>query len=222
MIYQLYRKNRFLLLPLLAATALISSIVFSPAATAKLFDGPVDVLPLEQRVSLRNGEVVFLGKDGDYTCRLLVKTSVDNAWQVLTDYEHFAEFLPGVVSSEIVETDGNLKVFEQINNIKTLIFSIRSRVKIASTESYPEQIAFQAVDGDLKTLNGEWLLEPVSPYPSAPPDSVLITHKVTVEPAEAPSDAIFFSIYEDRLQETLLAIKQETERRSGNLAEDEQ
>lgn len=222
MIYQLYRKNRFLLLPLLAATALISSIVFSPAATAKLFDGPVDVLPLEQRVSLRNGEVVFLGKDGDYTCRLLVKTSVDNAWQVLTDYEHFAEFLPGVVSSEIVETDGNLKVFEQINNIKTLIFSIRSRVKIASTESYPEQIAFQAVDGDLKTLNGEWLLEPVSPYPSAPPDSVLITHKVTVEPAEAPSDSIFFSIYEDRLQETLLAIKQEAEKRAGNLTEDEQ
>ena len=222
MIYQLYQKNRFLLLPLLAAIALGSSIVFSPAATAKLFDGPVDVLPLEQRVSLRNGEVVFLGKDGDYTGRFLVKTSVDNAWQVLTDYEHFADFLPGVVSSELIEKDGDRKVFEQINKITTLIFSIESRVKIASTESYPEQIAFQAVDGDLKTLNGEWLLEPVSPYPSAPPDSVLITHKVTVEPAEAPSDAIFFSIYEDRLQETLLAIKQETERRSGNLAEDKQ
>lgn len=222
MIYQFYRRNRFLLLLPLAAIAFGTSIVFSPLATAKLFDGPVDVLPLEQRVSLRNGELVFLGENGDYTCRLLVKTSVDNAWQVLTDYEHFAEFLPGVVSSEIVETDGNLKIFEQINNIKTLIFSVKSRVKIASTESYPEQIAFQAVDGDLKTLNGEWLLEPVSPYPSAPPDSVLITHKVTVEPAEAPSDSIFFSIYEDRLQETLLAIKQETEKRAGNLAEDEQ
>ena len=222
MINQLYQKNRFLVLPLLGAIAFGSSIVFSPAARAKLFDGPVDVLPLEQRVSLRNGELVFLGEAGDYTCRFLVKTSVDNAWQVLTDYEHFAEFLPGVISSELIENNGNLKVFEQINKIKTLIFSIESRVKIASTESYPEQIAFQAVDGDLKTLNGEWLLEPVSPYPSAPPDSVLITHKVTVEPAEAPSDSIFFSIYEDRLQETLLAIKQEAEKRAGNLAEDGQ
>ena len=215
MIYQLYKKNLFLL-PLLVAIAFGSSIIFSPTATAKLFDGPVDVLPLEQRVSLRNGELVFLGKDGDYTGRFLVKASVDNAWQVLTDYDRFAEFLPGVVSSELIETDGDRKVFEQINKIKTLIFSIESRVKIASTESYPEQIAFQAVDGDLKTLNGEWLLEPVSPYPSAPPDSVLITHKVTVEPAQAPSDSIFFSIYEDRLQETLLAIKQEAEKRAGN------
>jgi ribosome-associated toxin RatA of RatAB toxin-antitoxin module len=201
---------------LIATIALVSSIVSSPTAIAKLFDGPVDVLPLEQRVSLRNGELVFLGENGNYTCRLLVKTSVDRAWQVLTDYEHFAEFLPGVISSELIENNGDRKVFEQINKIKTLIFSIESRVKIASTESYPKQIVFQAVDGDLKSLNGEWLLEPVSPYPSAPPDRVLLTHKVMVEPAEAPSDSIFYSIYEDRLEETLLAIKQEAEKRSGD------
>ena len=210
------------MLPLLAAIAWGMTIMFSPPATAKLFDGPVDVLPLEQRVSLRNGELVFLGEKGDYTCRMLVKTSVDNAWQVLTDYEHFAEFLPGVIGSKLIETNGDRKIFEQTNKIKTLIFSVESRIEIASVESYPTQIAFQAIDGDLKTLNGEWLLEPVSPYPSAPPDKVLLTHKVVVEPAEAPSDGIFFNIYEDRLQETLLAIKQEAEKRSGNLAEDKQ
>ena len=104
---------------LLATIALASSIVFSPTATAKLFDGPVDVLPLEQRVSLKNGELVFLGENGDYTCRLLIETSIDNAWQVLTDYEHFAEFLPGVISSELIENNGDRKVFEQINKIKT-------------------------------------------------------------------------------------------------------
>ncbi|MEN9520015.1 MAG: hypothetical protein RLZZ381_2603, partial [Cyanobacteriota bacterium] len=31
-----------------------------------------------------------------------------------------------------------------------------------------------------------------------------------------PSDGIFYSIYEDRLQETLKAIKKEAERRGGN------
>lgn len=65
-------------------------------------------------------------------------------------------------------------------------------------------------------MNGTWVLEPVSPYPSAPPDQVLITHKVVVEAAKAPSDGIFYSIYEDRLQETLKAIKKETERRAKN------
>ncbi|MGF1587737.1 MAG: SRPBCC family protein [Pleurocapsa sp.] len=203
------------MLPLLAAIALLLSAMFSPAATAKLFDGPVDRLPLEQRVSLKKGELVFSGQAGNYTSRLLIKTSMDNVWQVLTDYENFAKFLPGVVSSELIETNGDRKVFEQINKIKTLVFSIESRVKVATIESYPEQIAFEAVDGDLKTMDGKWILEPVSPYPSAPSDQVLITHQVIVEPAKAPSDGIFFRIYEDRLQETLKAIKQEVEKRAA-------
>lgn len=210
------RKYRFLIISFISAIACTSSFLFSSAATAKLFDGPVDNLPLEQRVSLRNGEVIFLGEGGRYTCRILVTSSIDNAWKVLTDYDRFAEFLPGVKSSQILENNGDRKVFEQINKIKTLVFSIESRVEIATRESYPEQIAFKAIDGDLKTLNGEWLLEPVSPYPSAPPDQVLMTHKVRVEPGKAPSDSIFFNIYENRLKETIAAIKQETEKRSNS------
>lgn len=208
------QKNRFTVLPLLAVFSFLLSLTFSSVATAKLFDGPVDLLPLEQRVSLRKGELVFLGEGGNYTSRLLISTTMENVWQVLTDYDNFAEFLPGVISCEVLENNGDRKVFEQINKIKTLVFSIESRVTVATVESYPEQIAFKAVDGDLESMDGIWMLEPVSPYPSAPPDSVLITHKVAVEPAKAPSDSIFFSIYEDRLQETLLAIKTETERRA--------
>jgi ribosome-associated toxin RatA of RatAB toxin-antitoxin module len=216
LINQSWQENRFRILLLITTISCLLSIAFSPMATAKLFNGPIDQLPLEQRVSLKQGKLVFLGQEGNYTSRLLISTTVDNAWQVLTDYEHFAEFLPGVVSSQLLETNGDRKVFEQINKIKTFVFSIESRVRVATIESYPKQIAFKAVDGDLKTMNGTWTLEPISPYPSAPPDQVLITHKVMVKPAKAPSDGIFFNIYEDRLQETLKAIKQETERRGGN------
>ncbi|MEL6909635.1 MAG: SRPBCC family protein [Cyanobacteria bacterium J06629_2] len=214
MIHQYWQKKRLLVLSIIAATSFLLSITSSSMVNAKLFDGPVDRLPLEERVSLRRGELVFTGSDGNYVSRLLITTSLDNAWQVLTDYENFADFLPGVTSSELLESSGDRKVFEQTNKIKTLVFSIESRVQVATTETYPEQIAFQAVDGDLETMDGTWMLEAVSPYPSAPPDRVLLTHKVMVEPANAPSNGIFFSIYEDRLQETLEAIKTEAERRS--------
>ncbi|MEL7077949.1 MAG: SRPBCC family protein [Cyanobacteria bacterium J06648_1] len=214
MIHQYWQKKRLLVLSIIAATSFLLSIASSSMVNAKLFDGPVDRLPLEERVSLRRGELVFTGSNGNYVSRLLITTSLDNAWQVLTDYENFADFLPGVTSSELLESSGDRKVFEQTNKIKTLVFSIESRVQVATTETYPEQIAFQAVDGDLETMDGTWMLEAVSPYPSAPPDRVLLTHKVMVEPANAPSNGIFFSIYEDRLQETLEAIKTEAERRS--------
>ena len=217
MINKFYSHHyRFIVLSSLSAIAFFSSLWFSPEAKAKLFDGPVDNLPLEQRVSLRNGEVTFLGENGTYTCRILVDSTMENAWAVLTDYDNFAEFLPGVESSQIVEMKGDRKIFEQTSKIKTLIFSIKSRIKISTTESYPQQILFKAIDGDLETLNGEWFLEPVSEYPSAPPTKVLMTHRVTVEPAKAPSDNIFFNIYESRLKETIAAIKQETEKRSSS------
>ena len=216
MINQLYRqKYRSFRLLILSAIAFILTITFSPVAHGKLFDGPVDVLPVEQRVALRHGEVILLGEKGEYTCRILTNSSIENAWQVLTDYENFAEFLPGVKSSELIEQQGDRTVFEQINKVKTLVFSIEARLQIANTETYPQQIAFEAIDGDIKTLKGKWTLEPVSPYPSAPADQVLLTHKVKVEPNKSLSDEIFYKIYENRLEETVAAIKQETEKRSS-------
>ena len=210
----LLKKHRFLSFASLAAIAFVVSICFSPVATAKLFDGPVDRLPVLERVSLREGKVSLLGEKGEYTCRVLASASVDSAWGVLTDYNNFSDFLPGVATSKLVSSEGDRKVFEQTNKIKTFIFSTEAEVKIEVTEHYPKKIAFQAIDGDLETMNGEWLVEPVSSYPSAPPDKVLITHTVSVEPAGVPSKDMFYGIYEDSLESTLAAIKVETEKRS--------
>jgi ribosome-associated toxin RatA of RatAB toxin-antitoxin module len=188
-------------------------IVFVPPARAKLFDGPVDKLPVLERVALKEGKVILTGEQGQYVCRILVNSNVDNVWQVLTDYDNFEEFLPGVAESELVQADGDRKIFEQVNQVKTLIFRTQARIRLAITESYPQHITFDFVDGDLDTLNGTWLLEPVSPYPSAPPNQVLITHRVSVEPNTIPSKSIFYNIYESTLEKTLTAIKNEIEER---------
>ncbi|MGF1541781.1 MAG: SRPBCC family protein [Pleurocapsa sp.] len=209
-----WRQYRVFFLVALATIAFSLSLFLSPMATAKLFDGPVDRLPLEERVALRQGQVILLGESGTYTGRVLAMTSLDTAWKVLTDYNNFAEFLPGVNTSKLLEANGDRKVFEQINQVKTFIFSTKARIRMAITESYPEKIAFTAIDGDLETLDGFWLLEPVSPYPSAPSDRVLITHQVNVKAAAAPTDGIFYNIYENSLEKTLAAIKQEAEKRS--------
>ena len=188
-------------------------VVFVPSATAKLFDGPVDKLPVTERVALKEGKVIISGEQGKYVCRILVTSSLDNAWKVLTDYDNFEDFLPGVAESQLVQTNGDRKIIEQINQVKTLIFSTKARVRLAITESYPEQIAFNFVEGDLDTLNGSWLLEAVSPHPSAPPNQVLITHRVNVEPQSMPSKSIFYNIYENTLERTLAGFQDEVEAR---------
>ncbi len=205
------KKSRYLIAVLGGAIALN---MFAPQATAKLFDGPVDKLPVLERAALRQGKVVLTGDKGKYTCRILVNGSMDTAWQVLTDYDNFENFLPSVSESNILEQKGDRKVFEQTSKIRTLVFTSKSKVKIAVTESYPKTIAFKSVEGDLDSLDGTWILEPVSPYPSAPPNQVLITHQVEVAPASTPSRSLFFNIYEKTLEATLAAIKQEVEIRS--------
>lgn len=206
----LFYKHRYLIAICIVTFTLT---VFVPDTAAKLFDGPVDKLPVAQRVALREGNVTLTGEKGQYVCRILVSTDLDSAWQVLTDYENFEEFLPGVAESELMQNDGDRKVVQQINQIKTFIFSTQARVRLAITESYPQQIAFSFVDGDLDSLEGSWLLEPVSPHPSAPPDRVLITHRVNVEPNETLGKSIFYGIYESTLEKTLAAIGDEAEAR---------
>lgn len=206
----LFHKYRYLIATGIVTLALT---VFVPDTVAKLFDGPVDKLPVAQRVALREGEVTLTGEQGKYVCRVLVNSNLDSAWQVLTDYENFEQFLPGVAESELMQTNGDRKVVQQINQVKTLIFSTQARVRLAITESYPQQIAFSFVDGDLDSLEGTWLLEPVSPSPSAPPNQVLITHRVNVEPNKSLSKSIFYGIYENSLEQTLAAIKDEAEAR---------
>ena len=205
------QKSRYLLAIISSAIALN---VLTSQATAKLFDGPVDKLPVLERAALREGKVILTGDDGEYTCRILVNGSTDTAWQVLTDYDNFENFLPSVSESALLEQNGDSKVFEQTNKIKTLIFTTKSTIRIAVTESYPETIVFKSVDGDIESLDGTWLIEPVSPYPSAPPNQVLLTHQVNVTPAPMPSRSIFYNIYESTLEDTLVAIKQEVEIRS--------
>ncbi len=206
------QQQRRLFRGCLAAIALSATIAFVADASAKLFDGPVDRLPAIERDALRQGRVILNGEKGNYTVRVLVKGSVDTAWEVLTDYENFPQFLPNITSSQIIENNGNRKVFEQINRVRAFLFTKNTRVRLAITETYPQQIAFSLVEGDLKSLEGFWQLEPVSPHPSAPPDRVLITQQVTVKSDSGGS--IFYSIFEDALEKTLAAIEQEVHQRS--------
>jgi ribosome-associated toxin RatA of RatAB toxin-antitoxin module len=207
------QQHRRLLRGCLTAIALSATIAFVPDASAKLFDSPVDRLPAIERDALRQGRVILNGEKGNYTVRVLVNGSVDTAWEVLTDYENFQQFLPNIASSQIIEDNGNRKVFEQINRVRAFLFTKNARVRLAITETYPQQIAFSLVEGDLKSLEGFWQLEPVSPYPSAPPDRVLITQQVAVEADSGGST--FYSIFEDALEKTLAAIKQEVKQRSN-------
>lgn len=163
-------------------------------------------LTSQEQSALRQGRVLLSGEDGNYTARVMANASIDTAWSVLTDYNNFSSFLPGVESSQVLQSSGTQRTFEQVNVIRIFPITHRERIVIAASENYPSHITFSQVDGDLRKLQGSW-------YVTGAGEQVMITHQVVVEPASNRS--IFFGIYKDNLQRTMAALKQEMERRSG-------
>lgn len=154
------------------------------------------------------GQASVVGRDGQYSGQILVEAPAEMAWQVLTDYDNFKNFLPNVAESKVVSSQGNQKVFEQVNEFRVLAFTKKARVRLASTETYPKQVAFKVVDGDVKELQGTWTLS------SPAPNQVLIRHEVSVMPKDSDNKTLFFGIYKSSLKRTIAAVGREVERRS--------
>lgn len=193
----------------------ISLTAIAPASRAELFNSVIDRLPTVERVKLKNGQPVVTGNNGKYTARVLISTSSDIAWSVLTDYGNTPNFIPNVVSTKVISTNGNQKVIEQIDVRQVFLVTTRSRIRSAITETAKSRIDFRAIDGDIKSMNGYWLLEPVAPYAGAKANQVLITQVVEAQPKSGVPSGIFYGVFKDSLGKIVSAIKKEAERRTG-------
>jgi len=195
--------------PFMACTSAIA-LSLPVALSAQALPKPgssLSRLPSQEQTSLKAGNAVVNGDNGRYIGRVLITAPVDTTWKVLTDYNRFKDFLPGVVSSRILETSGNQTVFEQVNSVKVFLFTQKSRLVVAASKQYPKQIDFRLKEGDIKSLIGVWKLEPVSS------SQVLITQEVTFDPGDLVPRNLVFKIYKTALTDSLKAIKKETERR---------
>lgn len=159
--------------------------------------------------NLQDGEILLRGSKGKYIGYTIVRGNIQTLWSVLTDYDNFEKYMPNVVESQLLESRGNQKVFEQVQNFQILFFSRRTKVKTMVTEAYPKLIKFKVLEGEVKSLEGSWKIEQLAP------DKFLVIHQVTVEPDSklGVNSSLFYSIYEDAIEKTLRAISKETARR---------
>ena len=204
----------------LAFTGLTAASSFPKAAIADgpgLFNSAIDQLPASTRVSLRSGNAVVSGEQGRYVARVLVTGTSDMAWSVLTDYSNFPKFLPNIASTKIIENKGNLKVVEQVDSRQVFLFTIKSRVRLAITESdRRNKVEFRQIDGDLKNISGYWQIEPIAPYQGAAATQVLITQVVEAQPKEGTPQGTFFDIFKGSLNQTMLAVSREITTREAS------
>jgi len=93
-------------------------------------------------------------------CRAQLDVPAELAWQTLTDYDHLADFVPGMQSSRVISRKGPLSVVEQVGAARFLFISVPIEVTLASTEHPPDTIEARMTKGNLKRLEGVYRIEP--------------------------------------------------------------
>ena len=81
------------------------------------------------------------------------------AWSVLTDYEHFPEFVPGIRVNRVLETQGRVKTIAQSGEVVTGMFKLLYEGTMRIEEFPDEGLSILFLSGPFKEVRGEWRME---------------------------------------------------------------
>lgn len=93
----------------------------------------------------------------------LIQASHATIWNTLTDYDHLAEFVPGMRSSRVVGRQGDALVVEQVGEARFLVFTFPVRVTVLATARPPDAIEVRLLKGNLRRLDGGYMLRRAGP-----------------------------------------------------------
>ena len=82
-------------------------------------------------------------------------------WRTLTDYDHLAEFIPGMKKSHVLQRRGDTVIVEQTGEARIFIFRYPITVIVESDEHYPAAIGVRILNGNLRQLAGGYRIDTV-------------------------------------------------------------
>jgi ribosome-associated toxin RatA of RatAB toxin-antitoxin module len=142
------------------------------------------------------------------TAKVQIPQPIEKIWQILTDYEALADFIPNLATSRLLEhPNGGIRL-EQVGSQRLLNFKFCARVVLDLVESFPKEINFQMVEGDFKGFSGSWCLEP---YSLGDHEGTNLCYTIQVWPKLTMPISIIESRLSKDLRLNLLAIRQRVE-----------
>jgi carbon monoxide dehydrogenase subunit G len=102
----------------------------------------------------RDGEFVTIAASADLPANIPV------AWEVLSDYNHLAQFIPDISSSRVVSRDGDKVVVEQKGAVGFIFYRQPVDVTLSVLEEPPRRITARAISGNIRELETRYELQP--------------------------------------------------------------
>lgn len=123
-------------------------------ASAQLSPG-VDLAQPEVEVKTQRLE----GRQRQISASIKLPYSPVQVWEVLTDYDALADFIPNLAKSRrLPHPTGGIRL-EQVGVQQILFLDFSARVVLDMAENFPREIRFSMVEGDFKAFSGTWQLE---------------------------------------------------------------
>ena len=86
---------------------------------------------------------------------MTVNATLEEVWDVMTDWDNMEKFIPSITSSEIMKREGNSYRVKQAGKIPLGPFSIKyEAVRDIEVVQVNESMRFQGVSGDFERLEG--------------------------------------------------------------------
>lgn len=101
----------------------------------------------------RHGDVLYVEASAEFAADKY------RVWQVLTDYNHLADFIPGMRVSRILERRSGVVIVEQKGDVRLLFVTYPIEVTLAIAEFPHERIVSRAVKGNFLEMHNAYYLE---------------------------------------------------------------
>ncbi len=139
-----------------------------------------------------------------------IKAPFEVIWQTLTDYDHLANFIPGIEHSRVIGRRGTTAIVEQTGEAGISVFRFPISVTVESSEHRPSAITIQVVSGNLRRLTGGYSLAPVAGQPNA----FVLGWNGVIEPDIPIPDFIAMPVLKSNIEDQFLAMVREIERKA--------
>ena len=152
------------------------------------------------------------------TTEAVVRAPLTLIWGALTDYNHLAEFVPGMVSSRVLKRRGKRVVVAQSGKAHFWFFTYAIDVVVEVTEQPPDALSIRAIRGNLKELEGGYQMKKID----GKEGGYLLQWSGVIEPALPVPQALALPLIRSNIAQQFEGMVREIERREARRVQESQ
>lgn len=134
--------------------------------------------------------------------------SIEQVWQVITDYDSFASYIPNMTECRRLPHPTVGIRLEQIRTKSLMGMKVSARSVVDVEERFPHEVYYEQVEGDLKEFSGYWRLD--SKALSQLSAGVELMYDFSVAPKPIIPAPIFSHFLNHDILAILIAVRQRT------------